>query len=107
MTVSQFVTDPLRGATTLWRVAWLYSFVGGAVLEVIALFLVKAGTPTQVVAFIGLGYGTYVTFAAYRCAGNCPWPTFSRLIRLCTLVSLAGVPFFAYLILTDAVTVAT
>jgi len=99
--------DPLRGETTLWKVAWLYSFVGGGILQIVALLMVKAGASIQVTALVCLGYGSYVTVAVYRCAGNCPWPFFGRLVRLCALISLLIVPFAAYLILTGAVTFAT
>jgi hypothetical protein len=91
----------------LWRVAWLYSFVGGAVLQIIALLLVKAGGSVQVISLACLAYGSYATFAAYRCAGNCPWPTFGRLVRFCALISLLFVPFAAYLIIAGDVTMPT
>jgi RsiW-degrading membrane proteinase PrsW (M82 family) len=104
MTASQFILDPLHGATSLWRVAWLYSFVGGAVLQIIVFLLVKAGGSVQAISLACLGYGAYVTFAAYRCDGNCPWPTLARLVRFCALISLLVVLFAAYLILTGAIT---
>jgi hypothetical protein len=103
MTTSQFILDPLRGVTRLWKVAWLYSLVGGAVLQIASLSFVKAGGSVVVISLVCLAYGTYVTFGFYRCAGNCPWPTFGRLVRFCSLISLIAVPFFAYLILADNV----
>jgi hypothetical protein len=74
MIASQFIMDPLRGATTLWRVVWLYSLVGGAVLQIVALVFAGEGGSAKAIALVGLAYGSYVTFAAYRCAGNNPWP---------------------------------
>jgi hypothetical protein len=103
MTASQLIMDPLRGATTLWRVVWLYSFVGGATLQVVALIFVGEGGSAQAMALVALAYGSYVTFAAYRCAGNCPWPSLARLIRLCALISLLMVPQLAYLVLSGKI----
>src|ERR1700688_3622821 len=97
MSASQFITDPLNGKTTLWRVAWLYSFIGGAVLQIAAVSIVEAGASRELVLLAGLVYGTFVTFAAYRCAVNCPWPILARLVRLCSLFSLlVVVPFAVY-----------
>ena len=104
MTASPLILDPLRGETSLWRVAWLYRLVGGAVLQIAALLLTKAGASVQVVLFGCLAYGTYVSFATYRCAWNCPWPTLGRLVRLCSLISLLIVPFAVYLIANGGIT---
>jgi hypothetical protein len=101
MIASQFIMDPLRGATTLWRVVWLYSLVGGAVLQIVALVFAGEGGSAKAIALVGLAYGSYGTFAAYRCAGNNPWPSLGRLVRLCALISLCLVPLVAYLILND------
>jgi hypothetical protein len=100
VTASQFFLDPLLGVTTLWKVAWLYSFVGGAVLQIIAIFVIKADASIEVTSLVCVAYGSYVTLALYRCASNCPWPFLGRLVRLCALISLIiVVPFAAYLIL--------
>jgi hypothetical protein len=107
MTAAQFILEPLRGVTTLWRVAWLYSFVGGAVLQIIALLVVKVGGSVQVISLACLAYGSYVTFATYRCAGNCPWPTLGRLVRFFALISLLFVPFAIYLIIAGDISLPT
>ena len=108
MTPAQICLDPLRGTTPLWKVAILYSVVGGGVLELVGLLIAPVGPiATRAFALVALAYGAYVTLASYRCAGNCPWPQLSRLVRLCCLVSLIAVPFIAYLILTGGVALAT
>src|SRR5260370_4689230 len=104
MTAVKVILEPLRGATTLWRVAWLYSFMGGAVLQILAILVVKAGASVQMVALACLTYGSYVTFAAYRCARNCPWPSLGRLVRFAALISLLLVPFVAFRIVAGGVT---
>jgi hypothetical protein len=107
MPAIQFIADPLNGKVTLWRVVWLYSFVGGAVIQIAAFLLVEAGVPIRVVALVCLAYGAFVTFAVYRCARNCPWPTFGRLVRFCALLSLLLAPIAAYLIASGSVTLKT
>ena len=108
MTASQAVLDPLRGATSLWKVTWLYSFVGGAALEILGLLIAPSGDGSaRAFALIGLLYGTYVTVAAFRCARNCPWPFLSQLVRLCSAIALFLVPYMAYLILASGVAIVT
>jgi hypothetical protein len=107
MIASKFILDPLRGVTKLWKVAWFYSLVGGAVLQIVSLLFVKAGGSVVVVSLVCLAYVTYVTFGFYRCAGNCPWPTIGRLVRFCSLTSLIAVLFLAYLILADGLSLTT
>ena len=108
MAALDFALNPVRGLTPLWKVALLYSIVGGALFQVVVL--VTAPTSDggrRALALVALAYGTYVTVATYRCAMNCPWPTFGRLVRLCAALSLLLVPFMAYLILRGGVVLAT
>src|SRR5271154_2901791 len=106
MTTSQFLVDPLRGATPLWRVALFYVVLGSVILNAARVLMTLTGhmwvTAYLVVELI---YGTYVVIALYRCAGNCQWPAFyGRLLKLCCLVSLlVAVPVMVYLIVTGSV----
>jgi hypothetical protein len=108
MAALDFALNPLRGSTPLWKIALLYSIVGGAVFQVIAMIVAPApGGGRQVLALAALAYGTYVTVATYRCALNCPWPTLGRFVRLCAALSLLVVPFVAYLIFSGGAAFAT
>jgi len=108
MSVLDLALNPIRGVTPLWKVAVLYSMVGGAIIAVAAMIIAPTTlSGARAVAFVGLLYGTYVVIAAYRCATNCPWPVLARLIRLCAVVSLMLVPFAAYELLFGEIVVAT
>jgi hypothetical protein len=103
VTASQFFLDPLRGKTTLWRVCWLYSIVGGAILQALAWAVAgRSVAAARTFALFALAYSIYVTISIYRCAGNCPWPTFGRVVRLCALVGLLVTPYMGYLLFNGA-----
>ena len=104
----KFFADPVRGATSLWKVVWLYSVVGGAVLSLIGLALLPLGADVALVfSLICLCYGAYVTVATFQCALNCPWPPLGRLLRACCFLSLLAIPYFTYLILVGGLRFST
>ncbi len=108
MAALDFALNPVRGLTPLWKIALLYGILGGAVFQVIALIVAPTSEGgSRVFALLALAYGTYVTVATYRCAMNCPWPTFGRLVRAGAAVSLVLVPMAAYLIFSGAMVFAT
>ena len=108
MTALDFALNPLRGLTPLWKVALLYSIVGGAVGQVVAIIVAPTSDGgRRALALAALAYGTYVTVATYRCAMNCPWPILGRIVRLCAALSLLIVPFMVYLIFSGGVVFAT
>jgi hypothetical protein len=106
-TLWRFMSDPIRGVTPLWKVAVLYSIVGGALLSVAAqtVGLRDPGAP-RVFGLVALGYGLYVTFAVFRCAGNGPPRELALIIRIAAGISLLVLPFLAFLILTGRVSFA-
>jgi hypothetical protein len=108
MAALDFALNPARGVTPLWKVALLYSIVGGAALGTAAAVVAPTSDGgKRTLALVALAYGTYVTVAAYRCAPNCPWPAVSRLVRLCAALSLFAAPVILYLIIIGKVAIAT
>jgi len=107
-TLWRVVTDPIRGVTPLWKVAVLYSIVGGGIFS-LAMQIAAPTNPSALRAFglVALAYGAYVTLAAFRCAGNCGSRELALVIRIAAGLSLLMLPFLAYLMLTGRVTFAT
>ncbi len=107
-TLWRLIVDPIRGAIPLWKVALLYSIVGGGVLSV-AMQLAGPTDPValRVFGLVALSYAAYVTLAAFRCAGNGVPPRLARFVRIAAALSLFMLPLFAYLIVTGRVTFAT
>jgi hypothetical protein len=100
--------DPIRGVTPLWKVAVLYSIVGGGLLSVIFQMAAPASpTETRTVEFVALVYAAYVTVGVFRCATNGVPAELARLIRIAAVLSLLMLPLLAYLILHDRVRLAT
>ena len=102
-----FLADPIKGKTSLWRVVWLYSLVGGVVVTVLEAAVFPGGEASvKLLAVLDLIYSTYVTIATYRCAGNGTSPAVARIARICAVISLILMPFATYLMLTESLTVA-
>jgi hypothetical protein len=99
--VLRIITDPLRGVTPLWKVAVLYSIVGGGILGLfIQIAMPAEPSASRIYGLVSLMFGAYITIATYRCAANCGSPELARLVRLCAGLSLALLPFMAYLLVT-------
>jgi hypothetical protein len=107
MSLRTFLTDPLRGKTSLSRVFWLYGVLGSILVSAIGLG-VDSGNQflTRVYIVFGLLFSVYVTIASYQCAGNCRSKVLARFVRVSAVISLALLPVFAYLEFTGALDVA-
>ena len=102
-----FLADPIKGKTSLWRVVWLYSLVGGVVVTVLEAAIFPGGEASvKLLALLDLIYSTYVTIATYRCAGNGTSPAVGRIARICAVISLVLLPFAIYLTLSESPTFA-
>ena len=107
-TLWRAIADPIRGVTPLWKVAVLYSIVGGGILGVAMQIAAPAGPAAlRIFVLVALAYSAYVTIAIFRCAGNCGSPELARVIRIAAGLSLLMLPFLAFLIFTGRVTVST
>jgi hypothetical protein len=107
-TLWRVIADPIRGITPLWKVAVLYSIVGGGILSV-AMQVAAAASPAalRVFGFVALVYGAYVALAVFRCARNCGSRELALVVRIAAGLSLLMLPFLTYLIFTGRVAFAT
>jgi hypothetical protein len=99
-----FLTDPLRGKTSLTKVFWLYGVLGSVLLSAIGLAL-DPGSEFIMKAYgiAGLLFCVYVTVATYRCADNCGSKILAGFVRFSAVISLLFLPVFAYLDYTGAI----
>jgi hypothetical protein len=99
--LSDFLLDPLRGRTRLWRVVWLYC-LGSSVLYslVTALFAPSSEFAQQAVLVGGLVLTVLQLVALWQCAYNCNSRFTAGFVRASVLVSALLIPVFIYLIVT-------
>jgi len=103
--VAAFLTDPLRGKTSLSKVIWLYGLVGSLLYGAIELFLDPENLLSmRIYAIGGLVYTLYVIVAMYRCAANSATPARARMARISAIICLLLLPVIAYLDLTGSLT---
>jgi hypothetical protein len=108
MSITEFFKEPLEGKTSLSRVFWLYGIVGSLVYGALEFFLNPENQILMRLYSIGgLLYTAYVTFAMYKCAANCKSPALARATRIGAVISLALLPFIAYLDLTGSLTLSS
>ncbi len=106
--LTEFLTSPLRGTTSLWRLTWLYGLVAGSMLDVVGGMIAGPSDAAQrLMLLVGLAYASYLTIATYRCAANSRWPALAPMIRAAAAISLLLAPFIAYVVLTLDLTGAT
>jgi len=107
VSVRSFLTEPLRGKTSLGKVFWLYGLLGSILVSAVGL-AVDSGNElaTGVYTAFGLLFSVYVTFATYRCASNCQSKFLARLARISAVISLMMLPVLAYLYFSGAIGVA-
>jgi hypothetical protein len=102
--ISEFVLDPLRGRTRLWRVVWLYGFVAGACLSTARMFFLPAPASNSAIrsfASAGLLLSVYELIASWQCAYNNPSRFLARLVRTAVILSFISMPLFIYLLIVD------
>lgn len=102
-----FLTEPLRGKTSLNKVFWLYGVTGSILYGAIEVLLDPSNEVAMRVYVIGgLLISVYVTVATYRCADNCQSKFWARMAKISAILSLVLLPVIAYLDLTGAFTLA-
>jgi hypothetical protein len=98
-----WVTEPLRGRTSLARVVWVYGLLGSLLVSLFGLILDTGNEPVmRAYALLGVLYSVYVAVATYRCAANCRSAFWAVMARISAVLSLILLPVFAYLEFTGA-----
>jgi hypothetical protein len=101
----RWIMDPLRGRTTLGRVVGWYGIVGSLVYSAFGLFIdVESVRVMQAYTIGGLIFTVYVTVATYQCAGSMRSSFGKSVVRVSAILTLALLPFLAYLALSGALT---
>jgi hypothetical protein len=107
MSLGSFLTEPLRGKTSLSRVFWLYGIVGSILVSALGLAIDPGNElATWIYTVFGLLFSVYVTVATYQCAPNCRSTFLARLARISAVASLVMLPVLAYLYFSGAIGVA-
>ena len=102
--LSEFVLDPLRGRTRLWKVVWLYGLGGNLVYSaIIAPFFPGSTFTTRLCVLGGLILGLYQLAALWQCAYNGRSRFVARFVRASVVISLILVPLFVYLLIVDPI----
>jgi len=102
-----FMTEPLRGKTSLAKVFWLYGLLGSVLVSAVGLAVDPANElAARVYTAFGLLFSVYVSIATYRCASNCRSKFLARLARISAVASLVMLPVLAYLYFSGAIGVA-
>lgn len=100
----EFVLDPLRGRTRLWRVVWLYGFVGSGCFSAVGMFFLPASASNSAIrsfVSVGLVLSLYGLVALWQCAYNNPSRFLARFVRTAVVLSFIFMPLFIYLLITD------
>lgn len=88
-----FIGRSWHGAERLWKVYWLYGFLGSLVLQIIIAVLGMVAKP-----LVMLGVVFYIVFiiwyfvAVWRCAWNCGWQGWGYIVRILVVAALAMIP---------------
>jgi hypothetical protein len=107
VSLGSFLTEPLRGKTSLSKVFWLYGILGSILVSAIGLAVDPGNEPTtRIYVVFELLFSAYVTVATYQCASNCRSTSLARLARISAVISLLMLPVLAYLYFSGAIGVA-
>ena len=103
--LSRWIMDPLRGKTSLGRVIWWYGIVGSLLYSALGLLIdVQNEWAMRVYTVGGLILTVYVTVATYQCASSLRSSFTRTLVRISAVLTLALLPFLAYLGFSGALT---
>jgi hypothetical protein len=104
-TLSRWIMDPLRGKTSLGRVIWGYGLLGSLLYSALGLLIdVENEWAMRVYSVGGLILTVYVTIATYQCAASLRSSVARVLVRVSAVLTLALLPFLAYLGFSGALT---
>ena len=105
--MGSFLSEPLRGKTSLSKVFWLYGLLGSILVSAVGLAVDPGNVPaTRIYIAFELLFSVYVTVATYQCASNCRSKLLARLARISAVISLVALPVLAYLYFSGAIGVA-
>jgi hypothetical protein len=107
VSLGSFLSEPLRGKTSLSKVFWLYGLLGSILVSAVGL-AVDPGNEraTRTYIVFELLFSVYVTVATYQCASNCRSKLLAQLARISAVISLLMLPVLAYLYFSGAIGVA-
>ena len=95
--LSDFLLDPLRGRTRLWRVFWLYGLVVNCCFYAICAVILPGSKFTNRLICLGaLLLTLYQLVALWRCAYNGPSGFVARYVRLLVVMALIFMPWVYY-----------
>ena len=107
VSLGSFLSEPLRGKTSLSKVFWLYGLLGSILVSALGLAVDPANEPaTRIYIVFELLFSVYVTVATYQCASNCRSKFLAQLARISAVISLLMLPVLAYLYFSGAIGVA-
>ena len=102
--MGSFLSEPLRGKTSLSKVFWLYGLLGSILVSALGLAVDPANEPaTRIYIAFELLFSVYVTVATYQCASNCGSRILARLARISAVFSLVMLSVLAYLYFSGAI----
>jgi hypothetical protein len=97
--LSQALTDPLRGKTSLWKVIWIYGFGTSVVYTALGgIFVPETPIGIGVYVFIGLALGIVQSIMLWKCAYNSRFPAAGRILRAVVVVGLLMIPLMLYVL---------
>jgi len=98
----EWLSDPLRGKTSLGRAFWGYG-LGVTVAYSIIGWLLGPTKLSTVIAYtlIGLALGVLQSVILWRCAPNSRSAFLGRLVRIGVVVGLILVPLMVYVMISD------
>ncbi|MBS0579462.1 MAG: hypothetical protein JSR36_09380 [Proteobacteria bacterium] len=94
----QYVTEPMRGRTPLWRVIWIQGF-GVSLLYALlgAAFVPRGRTAAAAYLLVGLLIGAVQSVMLWQCAYNGRSRATGTLLRTAVLLGALLMPLAAYL----------
>jgi hypothetical protein len=103
--LSRWIMDPLRGKTSFGRVFWGYGILGSLLYSALGLLIdVENEWAMRVYSVGGLILSVYVTIATYQCASSLRSSFARALVKVSAVITLALLPFLAYLGFSGALT---
>ena len=84
------IRNSWHGAEELWKVFWLYNFLLGFLIGVVAMLL-EPIIPIWVLMPFTIVWGVWVFVSLWRCAFNAEWQGWGYIVRVLVALSLVSV----------------